>query len=179
MRKKLYFDKTFSIGIPMYILIDNGKIREFDGANFVTFFLKGMNPKFKLFKLNSDFSLERVSKYDKKKNGINANFKIICADLFSNILKETYIRLNPLEKFIIDYSKKETIFHNMNFTQKLLIAILITIPTAIVVTQFKSCNQVNIPSLKTSNHAINTAISKADTVSTHTSKLDRDSLSLN
>lgn len=111
----------------MYILIIDGKIREFDGADFVPLILHGTpQPDFKTFGLNADFKLEKVSKYDRNKHDINANYKIICHELFSKCLKDTYIKLNWCSKFRIDYAKKEDVLHKMNFNQKLVSFIVFT-----------------------------------------------------
>lgn len=187
MRKKLHFDETFKIGRSLYILIDSGKIREYEGADFMPLILHGHpQPEFKTFELNSDFKLIKVSKYDRKKLNIKANYKVDCHYLMGKFLKDSYINLNVFEKFMIDYSKKESILHKMNFTQKILGLIFISIPLLFFGSLIKSCENQNPkndfdqskkPDLITKNQDSIIAIKKADSVSTQTIKLDLDSLS--
>jgi hypothetical protein len=156
MRKKIYFDKRFGVKKSMYILIDNGKIREFEGADFLPLILNGHpQPEYKTFKTNDEFKLEKVSKYDRKSLKIDGNYKVVCNYLFTKYLSESYIKLNWIEKFMIDYSKKESIFHQVKFARKLLIAFSLTIPIAFLLTQFKSCNG-NTNNLKNNNQVTNT-----------------------
>lgn len=187
MRKKLHFDETFKIGRSLYILIDSGKIREYEGADFMPLILHGHpQPEFKTFELNSDFKLIKVSKYDRKKLNIKANYKVDCHYLMGKFLKDSYINLNVFEKFMIDYSKKESILHKMNFNQKLISVLsFVTVPFLFMLgwnhfinkdsNDFQ--NQSPNPDSKTINQEIKTPIIKADSVSTQTIKLDLDSLS--
>lgn len=132
MKKKLYFDKTFNIGKSLYILIDSGKLREYDGADFTGLILQGIQPIFKIYYLNSNFKLSKVSKYDRRILEIKGNYKIESFDLTKFIIKDTYIKLNFVEKFLIDYSKKEDIFHKMNFNQKLILFLIFTVIPLII-----------------------------------------------
>ena len=82
MRKKLYFDKTVSLHTSMFILIKNGKIREFDGADLTPAIFSGKPITYEIYETNTDFELIKVSKYDRKKQNINANYQIKCNYLF-------------------------------------------------------------------------------------------------
>ncbi len=186
MKKKLHFDESFKIGRPLYILIDNGKIREYEGADFLPLILHGKpQPVFKTFELNSEFKLIKISKYDQKKLKIKANYKIECSYLFGKFLKDTYLKLSIFDKFIIDYCKKESILHKMNFTQKILGLIFISIPLLFFGSVIKSCENQNTkkdfdhskkPDLTTKSHDTIIAKKKADNVSVITTKFERDSL---
>ncbi|SEE66423.1 hypothetical protein SAMN04487765_3678 [Tenacibaculum sp. MAR_2010_89] len=188
MRKKLYFDETFKIGRSLHILINNGKIREYEGADFMPLILHGQpQPEFKTFELNSDFKLIKVSKYDRKKLNIKANYQVDCHYLRGKFLKDSYIKLNVIEKFIINYSKKESILHKMNFNQKLIsVLAFVTIPFLFMLgwnhfmnkESNDSKSQIPNPDSKTINQEIKTPIIKVDSVSTQTIKLDLDSLSI-
>jgi len=186
MRKKLFFDDTFRINRSMYILIDNGKIREYDGANFIPFILNGTpQPEFKIFEINSDFELVKLSKYDQKKLNINANYKVDCHYLLSKLLKDSHIKLNPIEKFRIDYSKKESVFHKMNFNQKLIAFICFSLLPLLIgftwnyfakIDSKTEQTQSPKPDSTTINQDRKVPTIKADTVSDNTIKLDLDSL---
>jgi len=184
MIKELYFDETIKIGRSLYILIDNGKIREYDGANFIQFWLHGHpQPEFKTFELNSDFKLIKISKYDRKKLNIKANYKVDSHDLISHLLKDCYIKLSHFEKFKIDYSKKESILHKMNFNQKLIsVLAFVTIPFLFMLA-FKSIGhndskkQKSKPDLEIINQDIKVQTNKFDNVSDSKTKFDIDTLS--
>ncbi len=187
MKKKLHFDETFKIGRSLYILIDNGRIREYEGADFMPLILNGEpQPVYKTFELNSEFKLIKVSKYDQKKLNIKANYKVDCRYLMGKFLKDSYIKLNWFEKFMIDYSKEESILHKMNFNQKLISVLsFVTLPFLFMLAwnhfinnDYKdSQTQTPNPDLKTINQERKVPINKADSVSTQTIKLDLDSLS--
>jgi hypothetical protein len=175
MRKKLYFDKTVSLITPMYILIDNGKIREFEGADLTPAIFSGKSVIYETHYTNSDFEIIKLSKYDRKKQEINANYQIKSNYLFSNFIKDTYINLNIFEKFLIDYDKKQSVFHKMNFNQKLISTLFfVTIPFLFTVTwnyfENKSKKIEAIQSPKPDSTKINQEIKipkiKADTIST-------------
>ncbi|NQY30710.1 MAG: hypothetical protein HRT69_14730 [Flavobacteriaceae bacterium] len=189
MRKKLHFDGSFNVNRSLYILIDNGEIREYEGADFSPLIIFGKpQPEFKTFYLKLDFKLIKVSKYDQKKLNIKANYKIECNYFLSVFLITTpYIKLNSFEKFRIDYSKKESILHKMNFNQKLISALsFVTIPFLFSVL-LSYCTNNNTkalqiqspnPDLKTIKQNRNIPIIIADSVSVQTEKFDRDSLLL-
>jgi hypothetical protein len=138
MKKRIYFDKTVNINpYEISILIKNGKIREYHGFNLTNYFVASMIPNpniqegdldYKTIELEEDFKLLKVGKYDKKKKGIKANYKIECSELFQLTLKDVYIKLNFIEKFLIDFDKKQTTFHEMKFKQKLIYYLIFSIP---------------------------------------------------
>jgi len=136
MKKRLYFDKTFNIGFKMYIEIHDGKIREYYGADFVPAILHGGYVRPELHKTNSDFTIEKVSKYDKNELKIDANYKINSDYLFKNTLKPTYIKLNQIDKFRIDYSKKESFLQTAEIKKMIIVSafvsIFVTIPTSLI-----------------------------------------------
>tara|TARA_R110001592_G_scaffold153533_1_gene382076 strand:- start:327 stop:905 length:579 start_codon:yes stop_codon:yes gene_type:complete len=186
MKKQLYFLDNFQIPDKLYVLIIDGKIREFVGAEFSSvFFVGGKYPEIKKFEINKSFSLLKVNKYDRKKMNIKANYKISCSYLSSMLLFDSYVKLNPIEKFVIDYSKKESIFHKMNFNQKLISTLaFVTIPFIFMyywnypVNKNSKDLQIQSPNpdLKTINQDMKTPSIKADTVSVQTMKFERDSL---
>jgi len=121
MKKELHFDEIFDIGISMYILIENGKIRKYEGADFIPLMVYGKPQfEFKTFEIDSDFELIKLSKHERKKLNISANYRVECDYLFAKFIKHSYIKLNPFEKFKIDYSKKQTLFHKMIFIKDLM-----------------------------------------------------------
>lgn len=142
MKKKLYFDNTVNIEtIEISILIANGKIREYHGLNFTNYFVASMIPNpnikkgdfdYKTIEMQEDFRLSKVDKYDRKKKGIKANYKIDCYELFQLTLKDVYLNLSFIEKFRIDYAKNQTIFHEMKFKQKLVYFLLFSIPALLI-----------------------------------------------
>lgn len=141
MKKKLYFDKTVNIDtFKLFIYIFNGKVREYHGFDLATGFIATVVPNvklgkndldFKIFELNSEFQLIKIGKYDRKKHGIDANYKIECRDLFEKTLKDMYVRLNVFEKFKIDYDKGESILHRMKFKEKLVYFIIFSLPSMV------------------------------------------------
>ncbi|MDE5424118.1 hypothetical protein L3073_18035 [Ancylomarina sp. DW003] len=127
--------------IEISILIENGKIREYHGLNFTNYFVASMIPNpniqegdfdYKTIEMNEDFKLSKVAKYDSKKNGIKANYKVECHELYQSTFKDVYVNLNFIEKFRIDYAKKQTIFHEMKFKQKLVYFLLFSIPALFI-----------------------------------------------
>ena len=181
MIKKLYFDKTWQLNCNLTIEIIDGKIRKYNGGNFTPAILLGGSVKREIFELKSDFTLEKVHRYDRKKSGIDANYRIECGELFNKLIKPCYIRLNPIEKFIIDYSKKETIFHEVKLKQLIVIGLFVTLPIGLLIFYLSNPNvfQKNSPnpSLKTINHVTTTPTNKAKIQSIKQPKLERDSLS--
>ncbi|MBL7110414.1 MAG: hypothetical protein ISS19_00555 [Bacteroidales bacterium] len=142
MKKKLYFRQNISLGpITFYIVIDNGKIREFHGFHLLNFMLTGNQPKFETYKFNDSFDLCKLSRYDRNEIKTKANYQIQSQHLNSYLAQDTFIKLNVLDKFIISYSKKDTIFHKMNFTQKLLTLLLITVPGSILIGYLSTCER--------------------------------------
>jgi hypothetical protein len=184
MRKKLHFDQSFKIGRSLYIFIDNGKIREYEGADFMPLILNGQPlPEFKTYELNSDFKLIKVSKYDQKKLQIKANYKVDCSYLKGKFLKDSYIKLNLFEKFKIDYSKKESILHKMNFNQKLISVIsFVTIPFFFMLAwnHLTSNDSIDPKIQKNEQNTIkqnsNVMINKIDSISIQTVQFEKDSL---
>jgi hypothetical protein len=181
MRKKLYFDNTVSLITPMYIFIDNGKIREFDGADLTPAIFSGKPIIYETHYTDSNFELIKVSNYDRKKQKINANYQIKSDYLFSKFLKDTYINLNFFEKFLIDYHKKQSVFHKMNFNQKLISTLFfVTIPFLFTVTWNYFENKSKIieatqspkPDSIKINHDIKTLKIKADSISVQKIKED-------
>lgn len=135
IKKKIYFDNTWNIK-NLYIVIVNGKIRQFYGGHYSRVILFGGYIKNELIEIDTDFTLTKVPKYDRKLNGIKANYRIECYYLLQNLIKPTYIRLNIFEKFIIDFSKKETLFQTEKFKLIALTTLIFTIPTSIITTIF-------------------------------------------
>lgn len=135
MKKKLFFRENIQLKpIEFKILIDHGKIREFEGFHLLKAMLVGGRVEIKTFYLNSDFNLVKVTKYDQNKQKLKANFQIKSHELDSYLAQDVFIKLNYFEKFKIDYAKNEDVFHKMNLTQRLLTLILFTIPGAILIT---------------------------------------------
>ncbi len=134
MKKKHFFKENIQLkSIEFKILIDHGKIREFEGFHLLQAMLVGGRVEIKTFYLNSDFELVKVTKYDQYKLKLKANFQIKSHELDSYLAQDVFIKLNFFEKLKIDYAKNEDVFHKMNLTQRLLILILITIPGAILI----------------------------------------------
>jgi len=133
MKKNLYFDKTWQLK-HLSIEIINGKIRKYHGGNFTPSVLFGGSVPLKTFELKSDFTLEKVNKYDRKNSGIDANYKIECPELFQKLLKPCYVRLNPIEKFRIDYSKKESFIQKAEIKKYIFVSLIVTIPTSVLTT---------------------------------------------
>lgn len=158
MTKKLYFDKTWQLNCNLTIEIINGKIRKYDGGNFTPAILLGGSVKREIFELKSDFTLEKVHRYDRKKSGIDANYKIECGELFNKLIKPCYIRLNPIEKFIIDYSKKESFIQKAEIKKMIIVSLIVTIPTSILTTFLVNQLQIN----KESTYKVATEV-KTDT----------------
>jgi len=162
MKKRIYFDKTVDLeSRKFYVVIHDGKVREYHGINLVTVFVVSMIPnpnrkkgdlEFKSFEMNADFKLIKVGKYDKKKYQIKAKYKIECKDLSDLTMKDAYVRLNFLERFIIDYDKKDTVFHRIKLKQQIVTTLFVAIPTAIIIMLFglffkKDNNQSSNPSV--------------------------------
>jgi hypothetical protein len=188
MKKQLYFLDNFQIPDKLYVLIIDGKIREFLGAEFSSILFSGGNyPKIQKFEINKNFNLLKINKYDRKRLNIKANYQIRCSYLSSMLVFDSYVKLNRIEKFLIDYSKKESIFHKMNFNQKLLSAFsFVTIPFLFMyglnhfVNDDSKDTQIQSPkpNLKTINQDMKVPIIIADSVSVETMKFERDSLNL-
>lgn len=168
MKKRLYFDNTFRIGFKMYIKIHDGKIREYYGADFGVATMIGGSVSPELFKTKSDFKIEKVSKYDKKEHEINANYKIISDYLFQNTFKPTYIKLNPIDKFRIDYSKKESFLQTSEIKKMIIVSafvsIFVTIPTSLITNLLSNQNKTErINENKSVVKSDSTSITKAKT----------------
>lgn len=161
MIKKLYFDKTWQLNCNLTIEIIDGKIRKYNGGNFTPAILLGGSVKREIFELKSDFTLEKVHKYDRKKSGIAANYKIECGELFNKLIKPCYIRLNPIEKFIIDYSKKESFIQKAEIKKMIIVSafvsIFVTIPTSLITNLLSNQN-------KTERIKENKSVVKTDTI---------------
>jgi hypothetical protein len=142
MKKDLYFDKTWQLK-HLSIEIINGKIRKYHGGNFTPAILFGGSVPLKTFELKSDFTLEKIHRYDRKNSGIHANYRIECPELLQKLLKPCYIRLNPIEKFIIDYSKKESFIQKAEIKKMIVVSLIVTIPTSILTTFLVNQLQVN------------------------------------
>lgn len=142
MKKRLYFDETVSIETDkLYVIIHDNKIREYHGFNLTTSFISVIMPNpnikqsdldYKVFELNDDFKLKKIGRYDRNKRKIKANYQIDSNELFQLTMKDVFIRLNFIEKFFIDYAKKESIFHEMKFKQKVLFFFLFSIPALLI-----------------------------------------------
>jgi hypothetical protein len=143
MKKRLYFDKTVKIDpVKIYVLIENAKIREYHGVNLTNLYVASVIPNpnikegdldYKSIEMNEDFNLSKVGKYDRKKEGIKANYKIECHELSKLTFKDVYLNLNFIEKFRIDYAKKQTTFHEMKFKQKFIYFLIFSIPALFIV----------------------------------------------
>lgn len=142
MKKRVHFDETVKIDpIKIYILIENGKIREYHGINLTNVFVASIIPNpnikegdfdYKMVEMDEDFTLSKVGKYDRNNKGIKANYKIECHELFQFTFKEVYINLRIIDKFRIDYAKRQTIFHEMKFKQKIIYFLIFSIPTLFI-----------------------------------------------
>jgi hypothetical protein len=63
MKKQLHFLDNFQIPDKLYVLIIDGKIREYFGAEFSTvLFLGGKYPKIEKFEINENFKLLKINK---------------------------------------------------------------------------------------------------------------------
>ena len=188
MKKKLYFDNKIDTDIDFIIEIHGGKIRNFKGYNMHDAMLDALlngktDGEIRLLNIEtkSDFTLEKLTKYDKKKFGIKANYRINSKEISQYILRGAYIKLNPIEKTRINFSKKETVFHEVKLKQLIVIGMFVTLPVGLLIVYLSNPtifqkNSPN-PSLKIINQDSIDAIKKATTVSTKAIKLDRDSLS--
>jgi hypothetical protein len=189
MKKKLYFS-NLDTDIEHYIEIHNGKLRKYVGLNSTTLFIASFSTvksididKSAILNLDikSDFKLTKLNSYDKKEIKTEANYKIESHEINQYVFGDAFIKLNLFEKILIDYSKKETVFHEIKFKQLIVIGLFVTLPIGLLIVYLGNPNilQKNSPNpnLKiTSQDSIN-AIQKATTISTKTIKLERDSLS--
>ena len=190
MKKKLYFDNKINTDIDFIIEIHGGKIRNFKGYNMHDSMLEALfsgglveNGKIRLINLEtkSDFTLEKLTKYDKKKFGIKANYKINSKEISQYILRRAYIKLNFIEYARLKFDKKETVFHRMKITEKIAYAVIISIPLLLIGYGLNNFDKLNTnspkPSLKTTNHDTIMPTKKEKSHSTKQEKLDLDSLS--
>jgi hypothetical protein len=144
MKLNIQFDDNIQIEHNMSVVIDsNGKLREYSGIDFAKF-LFGHNTEYenKTFNFDSDFTLIKLSNYDIKKLNKAVNYQLDCSDLFQKTVGMTnvYLKLSFIQKFKIDYWKKETVFHKMNMTQKLLGLLLVSIPLTLFTFGIKQCS---------------------------------------
>lgn len=133
MKKKLYFDKKIDTDIDFYIEVHGGKIRNFKGYNMHDTLIEALlnggiveNREIRLLNIEtkSDFTLEKITKYDKKKFGVKAKYWINSKEISQYILRNAYVKLNLLEYAKIKFDKKETVFHRMNFSEKFISFVL-------------------------------------------------------
>lgn len=186
MKKKLYFGRNV-IGLnKLKILIKNGKIREYYGTDFMGVMLYGS--KYKLDKyathyIDEEFKIEKVSKYDRKLDKIKANYKIDCKYLCSQFMFDPYIKLNIFEKLIIDFQKKESLFHKMKFSHYVVVFFCFTIPTILLTNKCDNKDQMNDqnkspnPNSTINNQEIETDSTSADSISITIKPVDLGGLS--
>ena len=190
MKKKLYFNNKINNDIDFYIEIHGGKIRNFKGYNMHNTMIEALlnggiveNGEIRLLDIEtkSDFTLEKITKYDKNKFGIKANYRINSKEISQYILSGAYIKLCLLEKILINFSKKETVFHEVKIKQLIIIGLFVTLPIGLLIAYLSKLNVLEEnspnPNLKITNQDSIEAVKKASPVSTKDIKLDRDSLS--
>jgi len=188
MKKKLYFDNKIDTDIDFIIEIHGGKIRNFKGYNMHDAMLDALlngktDGEIRLINIEtkSDFTLEKLTKYDKRKFGIKANYRINSKEISQYILRGAYIKLNFIEHTRLKFDKKETVFHRMKITEKIAYAVIISIPLLLIGYGLNNFDKLNIyspkPSLKTTNHDTIMPTKKEKSHSTKQEKLDLDSLS--
>jgi len=190
MKKKIYFDNKIDTDIDFIIDIHGGKIRNFKGYNMHDSMLEALlsgglveNGVIRLINIEtkSDFTLEKLTKYDKEKFGIKANYRISSKEILQYILRGAYIKLNFFEHVRINFDKKETVFHRMKISEKIAFAVIISLPLLLIDYGLNRLDRLNIkspnPSLKTINHDTIIPAEKAKNHSTKQKKLDLDTLS--
>jgi hypothetical protein len=144
IKTQLYYRKNIKIP-PTYILIDNnGRVREYEGWHLLNLMLTGQYKEKEIFKLNSEFELLKLSKYDQKEIGTVANYQLKCDGLTSLLVQDTFVKLNALDKLRIDYAKGESVFHKIKLKQLLIIAIFVTIPVAWFINNMQGCGKNSI-----------------------------------
>lgn len=152
MKKKLYFEKKSNITKSYSIEIIDGKIRMIYGGLIMYSPILNVHNAEKEIQTKEDFTLNKVSKYDKKILGIDANYKIISSVTTVAINEFAYIKLSALEKFYIDFKKKETFLHEHEIKKMIIISLIITMPTSIMptcITNYLSRQKENINDLTT------------------------------
>jgi|GEM_PF-3471776 len=190
MKKKLYFDNKIDTDIDYSIEIHGGRIRNFKGHNMAESMIKTIlnggiidDEIIKPLDIEKDFefTIEKIKKYDKIKFGIKGNYIIKSKAISQYILVKTYIKLNLIEKFKIDYSKGETVFHKMNLLEKIITTFIFPLIIGLIIFYLtvystKENKKDTKPTLNSANQQIND-IKKANSHSNQQIKLDRDSLS--
>ena len=97
MKKPLYIDNNNSVVIFGIIYFTFDKLYKYIGPNFTDFIFDGKS-EIKENILNDNISLVKLSKHEKKDLDTNCNFKIESNKLKNIVLKDTFIRLNIIEK---------------------------------------------------------------------------------
>mgnify|MGYP000041116619 CR=1 FL=1 len=144
LRTQLYFRKNIQIP-PTSILIDNnGRVREYKGWHLLNLMFTGQYREQEIYKLDSDFELFKLSKYDQKEIGTVANYQLKCSGLENLLVQDTFVKLSLLDKFRIDYAKRESIFHKIKLNHLLAIAVFVTIPVALFVNSMQGCGKNNV-----------------------------------
>ena len=140
MKKKLYFDNKIDTDIDFSIEIHGGKIRNFKGYNMHDVMLDALlngktEGEIRLLNIEtkSDFTLEKLTKYDNRKFGISANYRIESKEISQYTLRGAYVKLNFIEYTQLKFDKKETVFHNMNITEKIITAFIFPLIVGILI----------------------------------------------
>jgi hypothetical protein len=186
MKKLIHFDKNSKINVKSYVLIKNGKIKEYRGINIVGNLYFKTPVKNVIEELDETFELFFISKFERKRTETAGNYELICHSISKNFAdRKIYLKLNFIEKFIIDYSKEQSVFHEMKFKQKLIYAIIfIFIPFIFMFlwnyftnnNSKTSQSQRPNPDFITNNQDTIIPTIKATIVSDKTIKFERDSI---
>ena len=133
MKKKLYFYKdndkyNFSIRIV------HGRIREYHGIVLQDSNVYKKNDLYKIYSFDSEFELEKISKYDRKILNTKANYYL--KETYLNIfgIHQPKIKLNFIELFKIKKQKKQTFIQDIEIKRTIFMTILISFPISIITT---------------------------------------------
>jgi hypothetical protein len=142
MKLNIQFDDNIKIENVSYVVIDsNGKVREYFGVDFSDIIINSLIGKsnsndnsYSKYSFDSDFTLIKLSDYDIAKFNKSVNYQLECPDLLQKTIGTTnlYLNLSFIQKFRIEYYKKETVFHKMNLSHSFIKLIAISIPLLLI-----------------------------------------------
>jgi len=113
------------------ILITGGRVREYNGYEYSAGFITNDIP-YKHIKLNAEYKLVYISRYDRKLEKVDANYKLEANGLRSRTVFDTYVKLNPFQKFILDWGRKDSFLHKEGIISKWVVFLFFALPIAAI-----------------------------------------------
>jgi len=135
--------------------IKNGKIREYYGFSLTDFgFAGGIKPSLNWHTVNHQYVLTKLHKWDREEKSVKGNYTIEFPARHQISIWEMTIKLNWIQKLILDWGRKESFIHKNGVIQEWVKWTCVALPIILISYLIKCQTSSPTPNSNTMNHAV-------------------------